>query len=241
MRSSRKYANVLLPLLAAFLLLIGNGRATFAQATNGEHNPAPAPTLPPEHPLTRTQLATLFTRLGSIEAQRTFVHQTLELQRKKLPSWFPLAIWDEAEQKVSEIDQIAIALPFYQKYVSADTADGLILLYQGETGLALAQAWTRHAMASMTQGFRGGDAAQKAEQSMGEDSTAESLMRKRLNELTPEQRSECLNAAQSLNQIIVRINNEKNAAYMAKVRDIAHRVLDEHKAEIAAAEKQAKR
>jgi hypothetical protein len=200
---------------------------------------AAAPIQPPSHPVTRQQLEILFQRFGTDEAQKTFIHTVLEAQGSKFPAWFPQSVWSEAIRKVENIDTFSIALPVYQKYLSEDTTKALILFYDGETGGQLARAWTKHALKTMDQGYRGGNAAVKAEDAMGQDQDVDTLMRKRVSELGPEQGNSCLDALQIFNQFIFRINEEKNVIYMKKVQEVGQEVLAEHKAELDAAQRNA--
>ena len=214
--------------------------AALPLATVAQNISAPeAPVNPPAHPITQQQLQSLFERFGTAEAQKAFVRDTYEKRRSQLPAWFPQSIWDEAIEKVANLDTLPIALPVYQKYVSQETANTLLLFFDGDTGKQLAHAWTEHGLQAMNQGYRGGNAALKAEDLMGKDPDVDSLMSKRLNELTPQQGTSCLDALQTFNLYIARINDEKNAVYMAKVQEIARKVIDEHKAELDAAQRAA--
>jgi hypothetical protein len=224
---------------SALVFLVWIAFSVCPLAAQSSSTAAAAPIQPPAHPITRQQLEMLFQRFGTDEAQKTFIHDTLEARRSKFPAWFPQSVWSEAIRKVETIDTISIALPVYQKYLSEDTAKTLILFYDGDTGGQLARAWTKHALQAMDQGYRGGNAAIKAEDSMGTDQDVDALMRKRVSELGPEQGNSCLDALQIFNQFIFRINEEKNVIYMKKVQEVGQEVLAEHKAELDAAQRNA--
>ncbi|MGA3010387.1 MAG: hypothetical protein ABSD72_09010 [Terracidiphilus sp.] len=230
---------VLLCLLAALPLATANNQVAFAQTKDIASETSPASVQPPEHPITRAQFEVLEVRSGHVEAQKKFIRELMQGQREKMPAWFPQTVWDDFLRREEELDQISISLPIYQKYMSEETANWLLLFYQGDTGGALAREWTSHAKESVAQGYRGASAAEEAQQTFGEDSTVDSLMRKRLNELTPEQQTGCLNALQTLNSVLFRISDETDKAYRAKLVEIAKAVVSAHHAEIAAAQKAA--
>jgi hypothetical protein len=208
-------------------------------AAQDQNNSEPYSVPRPSHPVTQRQLEILFERFGSAEAQVAFVHDALEKQRAKLPAWFPQSVWSEVIRRVEGINQISVALPEYQKYLSEEDADALLVYYDGETGKQLARNWTAHARHAMDQGFRGGTAALHTEESMGNDDQAAALARKRFEELDPQQRARCLKALETFNQFIARLNNEKNVVYMEKVKEIGRKVFTEHQSEIAAAQRKA--
>jgi hypothetical protein len=230
----RVIARFLGPFVVAPFLVAWLGALPFAiaaQNTSGSGAPA--------HPITQQQLQILFERFGAAEAQKAFIRDAYEKHRSQLPGWFPQSVWNEVIEKVADIDTFPIALPVYQKYVSQETADTLLVFFDGDTGKQLARAWTEHGVQAMHQGYRGGGAALQAEDLMGQDATVDSLLKKRLSELPAEQGNSCLDALQNFNLYIARINDEKNAVYMTKVQETARQVLAEHKAELDAAQRAA--
>jgi hypothetical protein len=234
--NTKKKFQIFFPLILVLAGIPASTPAIMAQASSGAEA---APIQPPAHPITEQQLKLLFDEFGSAEAQKEFVRDTLGGARSRLPTWFPQSVWAEAVRDIENLDTFSIALPVYQKYLSEDNASKLILFYDGDTGRQLARAWTAHARQAMDQGYRGGNAALQAEDSMGKDQDVDALTRKRMSELGSERGNSCLDALQIFNQYIARINNEKNAIYMTKVQEIARRVAAEHKAELDAAQRKA--
>src|ERR1700744_2944055 len=79
-------------------------------------------------PISAEQLNTLLEEEQLGDAETSLIHEQLESKRATFPEWFPKAVWDDVEQKVEAIHFADVALPTYQKYMTGDQADALILL-----------------------------------------------------------------------------------------------------------------
>jgi hypothetical protein len=112
---------------AAWLLALVPPRASAVPQEQKASEPASAllATKPPEHPITEGQLRTYFKVVHILSINRQLTHEKMEVQRKKLPEWYPQSVWDEIEDAIDNIDLAKVDLPVYQKYISQDDANGL--------------------------------------------------------------------------------------------------------------------
>jgi hypothetical protein len=226
----------LLFLSSALLFTFGHGKHFFAQTP--VTNQALLPIVPSEHPITREELQTLLTKMKNIEAQKTLMHESLEAKRKTMPAWFPPEVWNELETKIEGIDIVEVALPVYQKYVSQEQADAIILLLQGPTGEQIGQRTLDRALSALHSGARGSAADEQA-MAAGNAAGDSALWFKRVSELTPEQREWAYPLFQSLVKVWKQIDDEQDVLYGKKTNEVYKAVLNAHMAEIQAAQRRA--
>jgi hypothetical protein len=118
-------------------------------------------------PVTLSQVRELFRVLGFSDT--TPLHRALEIERKKLPPWYPPAIWDEIEHAIESTDRAQIALPVYQKYLSRGEAQLLLNFYTSPAGNALTQKLLAQSAASRAAGSSPLQAHADATQSLSEN------------------------------------------------------------------------
>jgi hypothetical protein len=85
-----------------------------------------ARTEPLLNPTTEDQVRTIFKVAHYESYNLPLLELKLEQQRKQLPPWYPQPVWDEIVHAVEDVDVPKLALPVYQKYLSADDASWLI-------------------------------------------------------------------------------------------------------------------
>lgn len=222
---------------AMMILTVGQGNETYAQTpvTSQESTPVP----PPEHPITMEQLHAMLEGMGTIEAQKVLMHESLETKRKTMPAWFPENVWKELETKVEGVDVVEVALPVYQKYVSQEQADVVILLMQGPTGKDIQQRTLERVMKALHSGASGSKADEQAiaADKAGGDSV---LWQRRVNELTPEQREKVAPLFLALQKVWNQIDDEQDVLYRKKTNEVYRAVLNEHMIEIQLAQRRAR-
>src|ERR1700722_11415831 len=141
---------------------------------------------PAGSPITHAQLAEDRQAAGTLGGAKSATTNQLAESRKKIPTWFPPNVWAAFERKVTAIDMAEVYLPVYRKYLTAETLNGLILVYQGPTGQEFARVSTQRVIDAIQQGSVGHAADTNAANAM--DANGESaLLTKRIKELTPEQ------------------------------------------------------
>jgi len=155
---------------------------------------AQTPLVAPDTPITLDQLRIFMQKLHSVEATQKLTMEEAERQRTTLPVWFPPAVWDAIEKRIMEIDVAQVELPIYQRYVSRETADAMILFLQGPGGDQIAEIVIPRRMAVARTGASGSAAEQKSmEQVMPGDLD---LGAKRLSELPLADRQRVIQARQ---------------------------------------------
>jgi|GEM_PF-6712661 len=193
------------------------------------------PTPPAGPPITQAQLAEYLQAAGTLGGSKAASDMQLTESHKRIPAWFPPAVWSAFEHKVHAIDLAEIYLPVYRKYLSAEDLSSLILVYQGPTGQEFARVSTQRVIDAIQQGAVGHAADTSAANAM--DANGENaLLTKRIKELTPEQKAAYQKAAAAYQSVLKPLDDEQNAAYAQKVQDLWHETVKEHNAEILAAQ-----
>lgn len=233
--NQRRRLTYLLCLSTALLFASGLGRYSFAQTS--ATNQAPLPVVPPKHPITREGLQKLLTKMKTIDAQKKLMHESLEAKRKTMPAWFPSAVWNDVEAKVEGVDLVEVALPVYQKYVSQEQGDAVLLLLQGPTGEQIAQRKLDRALSAIHSGARGSAADEEA-MVAGAASGDLGLWTKRIRELTPEQQKRISPLFQGLIKVWKQIDDEQDVLYIKKTNEVFRAVINAHTAEIQDAMRQ---
>ncbi|WP_058188497.1 DUF2059 domain-containing protein [Terracidiphilus gabretensis] len=210
-----------------------------AQMVSAQSVPASPPPLPPatasSSSISHAQLAEYLQAAGTLGGAKAATTNQLAESRKRIPAWFPPNVWAAFERKVTAIDMAEVYLPVYRKYLTAETLNGLILVYQGPTGQEFARVSTQRVIDAIQQGSVGHAADTNAANAM--DANGESaLLTKRIKELTPEQRAAYQKAAATYQTVLKPLDDEQNAAYAQKVQDLWHETVKEHNAEILAAQ-----
>jgi hypothetical protein len=162
----------------------------------------------------------------------------LEEKFKTMPAWFPHSVWMEAETRIEAIDLVTIALPVYQKYISHDQADALILLFDGPTGQQIARLLAGRALQALQTGARGSAAdeiAIKASNAGGDSD----IFAKRIRELDPNQQAKMLPAFQQLQLVWKQIDDEQDKAFNMKANEVFQDVLKQHNSELLSAQRTA--
>jgi hypothetical protein len=193
---------------------------------------------PPNDPITREQLAAYLKASGVIDGDKLFVHAQLETKRKTLPAWFPQAVWDDVERQEEAIDVVELYMPIYRKYMSHDTAEGLLLVYAGPTGEEYARVSMRRQQAVMLKGLNGYNADIKTADEM--DASGESqLLNKRIAEMTPAEKLSYVHAAHALNAVLKPLDDEQSSSFSNKTNEVGKATLTRHGADLNAAQRKA--
>lgn len=190
-------------------------------------------------PISAEQLSVLLEEEQIGDAETSLIHEQLENKRATFPKWFPNAVWDDVERKVEAIHFADVALPTYQKYMTSDQADALILLYKGAAGQAIASTLAQRAATSAKAGYTGYANDQQVASTVKGDADVQALFRKRLSELSPEQRTHLQGILPVVGAAMPRIEDESDAAYNLKVNEVVQQVLALHKTDIAKAQRTA--
>ncbi len=158
-----------------------------------------------------------------------------EQQRKTLPPWFPSDVWDDIEQKMLAVDIPTVMLPVYQRYMSAETADALILFYSGPIGEQLAQHFTAREADSASKGTSGAATSAAALSGMKNSSADVDLATRRMKELTPEEQARVLAAKQAVGDSWKAVSDELAVVYDNYMNDFIQAQLKKHNSELVAA------
>jgi hypothetical protein len=89
-------------------------------------------------PINAAQLKTLLNETKVIKAEKAQTQSMLKERQKQLPEWFPPTFRGIIGGQVSSVNPVKGDLPIYQKYITKDQADQLILFFQGPAGDAVA-------------------------------------------------------------------------------------------------------
>lgn len=219
-------------ILLGFAVAFCSSVLLFAQVSSTAE-PSPQ-LLPPAHPITRDQMQALLGGMKAIEGHQAHLREALGVQQKSLPAWFPSAVWGEIVQKIEAIDLVDIDLPIYQKYVSQEQADAMILLFQGPTGDELAQLVSGRALTALRSGARGSAADEQAIQASNA-SDDKALFAKRFAELTPQQRDQVGSSIQAVWPAWRRIDDEQDAVFNRRANQIFVAVQKARQPEMLAA------
>jgi hypothetical protein len=145
-------------------------------------------------------------------------------------------VWDEVESKVEAIQFADIALPAYQKYMTSDQAEIMILLYKGPTGRQIASILADRSATAVKAGYGGYANDQQVAKTMQGDSDLQALFAKLIAELSPEQKAQFQRFIPGARAITPKIEDESNAVYNRKANEIIQQVMASHKADIARAQ-----
>lgn len=221
-------------LSAVACLFPGLGPATVLGQTVPSAAADAKPT-PPDHPITLEQLRALSEEIHTLEPMRKSTLEAAEEQRKTLPVWFPPAVWDDIEKKMMAIDLPAVMLPVYQRYVSAETADALILFYKGPIGEQLGQHFSARAQASEKSGTTGAAASESAVNEMLHSKSDMELATARMNELSPEDQARVAAAKQAIGDSWKREGDELSVVFDDYVNNLIQSEIRRHNPELVAA------
>ena len=176
--------------------------------------------------------------MKTLDAQKKLMHESLEAKRKTMPAWFPSAVWNDVEDKVEGVDLVEVALPVYQKYVSQEQADAVLLLLQGPTGEQIVQRKLDRALSALHSGARGSAADEQA-MVAGAAGGDLALWTKRIKELTPEQQERISPLFKGLMNVWKQIDDEQDVLYIKKTNEVFRAVINAHKPEIQDAMREA--
>jgi len=180
------------------------------------------------------QLRTMLDEFHEVEATRALTLEEAERQRAKLPPWFPKSVWDAVEQKMSDIDVAKVELPVYQRYFTRETADSLILLFNGPIGQRLAEQMMPRRVAIAETGAQGSKAAQAF---IDEITPADrGIAAVRLNQLGPADRERAVDAVQVLNSSWKAMSDAIANLYDEYMNNLVQTELANHSRELAAAQ-----
>lgn len=226
----------------AYISLLTMMQYPFILASQEQHASAPIPqgtvTKPPEHPITEEQIRDYFSVCHVENISRELTHEKVEAQRKQLPEWYPLSVWDEIEDAIDKIDQPSVALPVYQKYLSESDARMLIELFATPEGQQLVKRFLENTVQAQHAGLSPMQARDQAIASIPREENNRVL--RLYNKMTPEQRRGAELFAQSsdykriqvvLNQIAV----EYQQATIDRQTELAKAIALKHQAEISEA------
>ncbi len=212
----------------------------FVQMASGQSpTPAPQPSTiadaPAGPPITHAELEEYLRSAGTLDGGKLLAKYQMDASHKRLPAWFPPAVWAEVERKVMAVDLVEVYLPVYRKYLSSETLSGLLPIYQGPTGEEFAHVSTQRVMDAIRQGSEGHAADTQAANAMdanGEDA----ILARRIKEFTPEQRAAYVKAAAAYKAVLKPLDDEQNAAFSQKVQEVWRATVKEHNSEIVAAQ-----
>jgi len=189
---------------------------------------------PPESPITLDQFRNLLDELHEVEQTRTLTKEEAERQRAALPPWFPKSVWDAVEQKVGTVDIAKVELPIYQRYLTSETGDGLILWFNGPLGQKLAEQVMSRRVAIAETGAQGSKAAQRYIDGVTQGDQGIAAMR--LNQLGPADRERAVKAVQALTNSWKAMSDDLAKSYNEYVNSLVQTELAKHSQELAAAQ-----
>jgi len=194
---------------------------------------------PSDHPITRRQVETYFDKSMILTASKQHIQDGLAKTRTTLPPWIPDSVWQDVKAQVDAIDFVGAVLPVYQRFFTEDDGAALILILEGPTGQAYAQAPMKSRLAAINQGLEG-SAAESAAMNSDLEKEAMRLERKRIAELTPQELASFksigerrqLKIADGLN-----LDDEQNAVMQKKVNEVFRATLNAHHDELVKAQR----
>ncbi len=189
----------------------------------------------PSHPVTEATLRTYFEACHTIPKTQAVFEQQFEIQRSKLPPWFPPDVFTEMVQQAEAIDIVRIALPVYQKYYSEEATRIATHLVVTPAGQAMVNKLYDMEM----QHIASGDSAVQAQQRSiaAVRSEEDAKVREMLSSLTPAQKREAAAFVQTAEwkRILAQsgqIQQEFNAALQARQSALFQQVAQRHSAEL---------
>jgi hypothetical protein len=195
---------------------------------------APAAQTSPESPITLDQLRNLLDELHEVERTRTLTKEEAERQRATLPPWFPKSVWDAVEQKMGSVDIAKVELPIYQRYLTSEIGDGLILWFNGPLGQQLAEQVMSRRVAIAETGAQGSKAAQTYID--GVTQSDKGIATVRLNQLGPADRERAIKAVQALTNSWKAMSEDLAKSYDEYMNNLVQTELAKHNQELAAAQ-----
>jgi len=188
-------------------------------------------------PITKTQLEAYFDKSMILVASKRHIQDGLTKTRATLPLWVPAAVWDDVKAQVNAIDYVGVLLPVYQHYFTELDGAALVLMLDGPTGHAYAEASLKSRMAAINQGLEG-SAAESAAMSSDLEKETVRLEQKRVAELTPEELASVQAVGAKRRKIAdgLALDDEQNAVINKKVNDVMHATLHAHNTELAKAQ-----
>ena len=189
---------------------------------------APPAVIAEKDALTRAQLDTLLSEEHTGDEQAKLMHVQLEQKRATLPKWFPAAVWDDVEAKVEAVRYADAAYPVYRKYMTSEQADLMILFFKGSTGQALASVLSGRA-----------DAQKPASKDASQSGDVQKLFLQRTQELGPSEQRRLVSALPEARSVLPQVEQESNAAYNTKAREVLRATVAAHQAEINQAQQSA--
>jgi len=193
---------------------------------------------PPLHPVTEDQIRTIFKVAHYESYNQPLLELKLEQQRKQLPPWYPPDVWEEIVRAIEELDVPRLAMPVYQKYLSAEDARWLIRF----TSLPQMQEFVKKAMseevALQTQGIDPLKAYDETMQRMVKDESAEAS--RIADGMSASEKQELLTHGERfrvMQPLLAQMRKEYFELLTAKQTEVAKAVATEHVSEIREAKK----
>jgi hypothetical protein len=224
--------------VAAFLGFLLCARAISQEKAPPSNSSKPDAIKPPEHPITEEQLRSFFKVMHFDSVNRPLIHEKLELQRKRLPEWYPQSVWNEIEDSIENMDWPAVALPVSQKYLSEDDAKFLTWFMATPQGQKLVHTLlTNEARAQ----YAGAPAEKAHEQAMAELARNENAEVERvLSGMTPEELREIDSQSAHWEQMqpaLRQLREEVGQALIAQQKVLARTIAAKHRSELLEAKR----
>lgn len=215
----------------------------FAAALATNHTPSPTPQVPFSSPagppITEAELRALFTVSHVAAFSQAVTHEKMEVQRKKLPEWYPQAVWDEIERAIDGIDLPMLALPIYKRYMTQEDIRFLTKFLSTPLGQQMALAFLE---ANIRAQRAGADPTQAHEQALRYLAREDRSEVERLTgRLSPAEQSDVIAHAarfQALAPIRRQIQAEYERAVLDKQTELVHSITLAREQELFEAKKQ---
>lgn len=189
--------------------------------------------------ITEAELRAYLNESLLLPASQQHIQDGLDKMRGTLPPWFPDTVWVDVKHDVAAVDLVNLLLPLYQRYFSERDGRALVLVFEGPTGHAYAEAALKARLDAMRGGLEG-SAAERAAMNSEEEQKATTLRKQRVSELTPEQLASLrdLGATQQHNlEQGLRLDDEQNVVIQKKLNEVMHATLAAHDTELQKAQR----
>jgi hypothetical protein len=94
---------------------------------------------PPAHPITLEQTKKMFEVMNFQKSMDAMMNQIISSQTQQAP-FIPQSVWDDFRTSFQKTDFVALFLPVYQKYLSAEDAAKSLEFYETPAGKHMLQA-----------------------------------------------------------------------------------------------------
>ena len=193
---------------------------------------------PPEHPITEEQLRSFFKVMHFDSLNRPLIHEKLELQRKRLPEWYPQSIWDEIEESIENMDWAVVSLPVDKKYLSEDDAKFLTRFIATPQGQRLALTLVAKEAQAQSAGTPPEKAYEQAVADLAHNENAE--VERILSGMTPKELSEIDSQRAHWEQMqpaLRQMREEVGQALVAQQKLLARTIAEKHRSELVEAKR----